>query len=116
MNIKNYDVSTQRYIKKIEKFLRQKYGVVKSEWEAMIVMFADNLELYQEIRDSIKENGIYDSTRGVKNPLLSTLKDLQATMTKQIQHLGLSPYAVGRLIITDEPEDNLLAQIMDDDE
>ena len=32
------------------------------------------------------------------------MKDLQATIIKQIQHLGLSPYAISK-IKTDSPDD-----------
>lgn len=67
------------------------------EWETMLMLLSDNLELYNECRESVKKNGIYNSERGLKNPLLSTMKDLQATIIKQVQHFGLSPYSASKL-------------------
>lgn len=81
----------------VREYLTSKYGEVKPEWEIIISLLADNIELYKECRTSIKENGIYDETTAKKNPLLSTMKDLQATIMKQIQHLGLSPYAASKI-------------------
>jgi hypothetical protein len=43
---------------------------------------ADNLDLYDSIKESIETNGIYDASTGKKNPLLTTLKDLQASIMK----------------------------------
>jgi phage terminase small subunit len=67
-------------------------------------LLGDNLDLYNECRESVRINGIYNAENGKKNPLLTTMKDLQATIIKQIQHLGLSPYAVSK--IKDTPEDD----------
>lgn len=114
MNIKNYTAQTAKYIKTIDAYLIGKYGATKPEWEAIIMMLADNLDLYKKCKKSIDENGIYDASTGRKNPLLSTIKDLQATIIKQIQHLGLSPYAVTRLGKDDEEEDNFLENLLND--
>lgn len=94
-------------VEAVREYLTSKYGEVKPEWEIIISLLADNIELYKECRESIKENGIYDIETGKKNPLLTTVKDLQATIMKQIQHLGLSPYAVSKIkdAIDDDTED-----------
>lgn len=112
MNIKTYSASTAKYIKTIDAYLIGKYGSTKPEWEAIIVILADNLELYKKIKKSIEENGVFDDDRYIKNPLLSTLKDIQASIMKQIQHLGLSPYALGKLSMEKEDdEDDFLARL-----
>lgn len=102
--MRKYTVKTETYIDTVKEYLTDTFGTVKPEWEAVIEMLAYNLDLLKECRKSIKDNGIYDRTTGKKNPLLTTIKDLQATILKQVQHLGLSPYAVGK--IKQEAEDD----------
>ena len=102
MNIKNYSKQTQDIITAANESLIEKYGKVNAEWEAVIMLLADNLDLYKMCKKSVKDNGIYNADNGKKNPLLSTMKDLQATIMKQVQHLGLSPYAVSKIKIDED--------------
>ncbi len=102
MNIKNYSKQTQNLITSVNDYLSKKYGGVNPEWETILMLLCDNLELYKACKRSVKENGIYNGENGRKNPLLTTMKDLQATILKQIQHLGLSPYAVSKIKGDDE--------------
>lgn len=104
MDKKKYSKATKTYINNVEEYLTNKYGELPPQWDAIITLLADNLELYNECKLSVKENGIYNTNTGRKNPLLTTMKDLQATIIKQIQHLGLSPYAVSK--IKDDKEDD----------
>lgn len=104
MDLKKYSKETKKYIQSIIDYISKKYGEVPAEWEAIIYLLADNLDLYNECKNSVKDNGIYNSNSGRKNPLLTTMKDLQATIMKQVQHLGLSPYAVSK--IKDDKEDD----------
>lgn len=104
MNIKTYSKQTQDLITAANDSLTQKYGKVNAEWEAVIMLLADNLDLYKMCKKSVKENGIYNAENGKKNPLLATMKDLQATIMKQVQHLGLSPYAVSKIKIDEEDD------------
>nr|DAQ27514.1 MAG TPA: terminase small subunit [Caudoviricetes sp.]DAU06753.1 MAG TPA: terminase small subunit [Caudoviricetes sp.] len=98
---------TKEYILDVRNYLTKLHGEVKAEWEAPLELLADNMELYKQCQESIKQNGIFDPTTGKKNPLLSTMKDLQATILKQMQHFGLSPYANAKIKLTesDETED-----------
>lgn len=104
MTLSRYTKPTQDYIKSVQDYLTSKYGKVKEEWDCILILLADNLDLYKECMRSVKQNGIFNNETGKKNPLLTTMKDLQATITKQIQHLGLSPYAVSK--IKTEAEDD----------
>ena len=92
------------YLKEVENYLTKKYTKVNPEWIAIIQLLGDNLELYAQCQKSIKENGIYNVENGKKNPLLTTVKDLQATILKQIQHLGLSPYAESKIKIAEDDD------------
>lgn len=107
MKYNKYSKTTKDYLEKVESYLSKKYGIVNPEWEGTLFLLADNLELYNECRKLIKQYGIYDPTTGKKNPLLGTTKDLQATILKQIQHLGLSPYAASKINaeVEDDSED-----------
>lgn len=93
-----------KYIEDVRKYLTEKYGEVYPQWEAIIFLLQDNLELYFQCKKSIKDNGIFDSETYKKNPLLSTCKDITATIIKQIQHLGLSPYSVSKIKIGEEDD------------
>ncbi len=104
MELKNYKKPTRVYIDNVINYIISKYGSVPPEWWCIIQLLADNLELYNCCKKSIQDVGIYDKETGRKNPLLSTIKDLQSTIMKQIQHLGLSPYAVSK--IHDSVEDD----------
>lgn len=104
MNYSKYSKKTREYLQSVESFLINKYGSISEEWSAILFLLADNLDLYEDCKKSVKENGLYDSNTGKKNPLLCTMKDLQATIHKQIQHLGLSPYAISKIKV--ESEDN----------
>ena len=86
MDLKKYSKETKKYIQSIIDYISKKYGEVPAEWEAIIYLLADNLDLYNECKDSVKDNGIYNSNSGRKNPLLTTMKDLQATIMKQVQN------------------------------
>lgn len=107
MNYNKNKKETKDYLLKVEQYLINKYGEVNPSWEATLSLLADNLDLYGECKKSVKVNGIYDTSTGKKNPLLATMKDLQATIIKQIQHLGLSPYAESKIktIAEDDTDD-----------
>lgn len=95
--MKTHKDKTAKYIDAVNEYLKETYGTVKPEWEMIIEMLAYNLDIFIECAKSIKTNGIYDTMTGKKNPLLATIKDLQATIMKQVQHLGLSPYALSKI-------------------
>lgn len=104
MNYKKYTKKTQDYLQSVETFLISKYGSISNEWSAIIYLLADNLDLYEECKKTVKQHGLYDPASGKKNPLLCTMKDLQATIHKQIQHLGLSPYAISKIKMESEDD------------
>lgn len=90
---------TRSYIRKVQDYLTTKYKQVQPEWLICIQLLGDNLDLYFDCQAEIDKDGIFDSQTYRKNPLIATLKDLQATILKEIQHLGISPYADSRLKI-----------------
>lgn len=104
--------ATKENIQKITEYLKGQYGEVKPQWELTLQLLIDNLELYYKCRKSIDENGIFDAENYKKNPLLTTCKDLQATILKQIQHFGLSPYAISKIKMEQEDDtDNYIESL-----
>lgn len=107
-NIKNY-------MQGVRDFLTEEYGTVKTEWEITLTLLEDSLFIYEEIKESIKENGIYSG--GTKNPLLSTLKDTQATILKLTQKLGISPYDNAKIKMPEEDNtESFINGLMGDDD
>lgn len=104
MNYTKNNKITKEYLLGIENYLINKYGKVNDEWNTLLMLLADNIDIYIQCKNSIRSNGIFDASTYKKNPLLSTLKDLQATILKQVQHLGISPYAASK--IKQENEDD----------
>ena len=107
MKFTGYSKFTNAYMTTVGEYLKNKYGEVKAEWESTLFLLAENLDLYLQCKEQIRQHGIYDATTGKKNPLLTTMKDIQATIMKQIQHLGISPYSASKIKqeVEDDTED-----------
>lgn len=96
-----------KYIEAINAYLKQKYNQIQPEWQLSIDLLADNIATYEKCKEVVDKVGIYDYETGKKNPLLSTMKETQGVILKQIQHFGLSPYAVSKIksmAVDDEDE------------
>lgn len=112
MTYKNYLPQTQKYMGAIETYLKRRFGAVQGEWEMTLNLLADNLDMYFECRKSISENGVFDPKTGRKNGLLPVIRDIQATISKQIMHLGISPYTASKVRSGEEDDSNLLSNLM----
>ena len=91
--------------KVIKEYLTEKYGKVNPEWEITIRQLVDLIQRYKQVRNVINEVGIFDKVNYKKNPLLSTEKDLLATMSRHIQQLGLTPYVQTKLGLMEAADD-----------
>ena len=115
MTLKDYSKPTQAYLKQAIAYLTEKYGSVQPQWTATIATIADNLDLMAECKASIKKHGIYNERTGRKNPLIATIKDLQATNLKCFQQLGLTPWSESKIKTDDSDGDaELLQKLMGD--
>ena len=107
---------TTRYIKAVKDFLISEYGVVKGEWQITLMALEDALNRYAEVKESIANNGIYNEATGLKNPLLSTEKDLLSTILKLTQKLGISPWDASKIKNTpDDDTDDFLNNLVGND-
>ena len=76
------------------------------------ILFLAWINMYFECRKSISENGVFDAKTGRKNGLLPVIRDIQATISKQIMHLGISPYTASKVRSGEEDDSNLLSNLM----
>ena len=108
---RKFSKNTQAYMNDIEEYLIKRFGSVQEEWNLTLALLADEVELYKQCKESVSQNGIYDTSSARKNPLLSTMKDLQASIVKQIQQLGISPYASAK-IKSEEDDTDVLKKLI----
>lgn len=90
-------MNTKEYIEAVRKHLEKTYGEVRPEWENSISLLEDNLNLYDKIKHTIDEVGVYNPETGRRNTLLSNFKDVQSQILAISRHLGLSPYSAGKI-------------------
>ena len=110
MKNNDYSTSTLKYITSVKKFLKEKYGRVNSEWETVLEILADNVELYFNCRDSIKENGLMLLAKNgsmTRNPLIKTMMDAQIQVSKLLTEFGLTPKAAAKINLVGDDDDEL---------
>lgn len=100
--------STNKIMKGIKSFLKNKYGTISDEWTMTLMILENTIKRYIQIKEEIDKNGIYDTTTHLKNPLLSTEKDCLATILKLTQKLGITPWDYAKI--------NKAESLLDDDD
>lgn len=109
-NYRDYTTSTSKYMKSVEKFLEEKYGKVNDEWVQPLMILADNLDIFNECKKSIKEHGLMMTAKNgapTKNPLIKVQTDAQVQIQKLLQEFGLTPKAQTRLQLVNDDDDEL---------
>ncbi len=96
----------------IREYLTEKYGCVEPRWESIIDQMSDNLQMIEKCKAEIEKHGIFDSESFKKNPLIATIKDLQAQVLKTAQQLGITPWSESKMKTTDNNDEALLKSIM----
>lgn len=85
-------------IKNVRKSLKERYGEIKPEWNLIIQTLDNTLIRYNQVKEQIDKDGVFIASINNKNPLLSTEKDLLATILKLSQKLGItSPWDCAKL-------------------
>ena len=117
MKINNtYSVSTVKYLNAVRKYLKEKYGKVNAEWEQILEILADNLELYQMCKSSIKNDGLLLVAKNgayTKNPLIKVQLDAQVQITKLLTEFGLTPKAASKINLLNDDEDDELKELLE---
>lgn len=105
--------SEKVYRKQIEDYLIGRYGKIQPEWALVIDLLIDNLIKYQKLQEVIDEYGYFNKDTFKTNPAIARQKDIQASIFKQIQSLGLSPYHNSKIkVIEQDDQANLLASLL----
>lgn len=110
MSKNDYSISTVKYLNAVRKYLKEKYGKVNSEWEQVLEILADNVELYQQCKTSIKNDGLLLVAKNgayTKNPLIKVQLDAQIQITKLLTEFGLTPKAAAKINLPSDDEDEL---------
>lgn len=106
MNYSDYTKKTKKKMKAIETYLEDTYGEVHPEWAATLYLLADNLDLYDSCLETLSKTPLVDETGFKKNPLLSTIKDIQGVICKLSQQLGITPWASSKIKLNNWVEDD----------
>lgn len=91
----------KKYMKEVREYLTQKYGEIPLAFESSLFMLQENLEDYILYKEQIAKTYIIDAD-GKKNPLISSVKDLESCIMKIWQHLGLTVYSQSKIKNTEE--------------
>ena len=113
----SYPDEVIKYMWSVHKFLLDNYGVINDEWYLSLQMLADNLNMFIQCRDRIRQDGIIvENKLGLpeKHPLIKVQTDAQIQIVKLMGEFGLSPKAVSRLKLSDENNDDLLNSLLND--
>ena len=73
-----YSEETQAFMLNVDKFLIDKYGIIKKHWEGQLDLLASNYELFIMSKNKVKEDGLMVVNRFGnldKHPLLAQIKD-----------------------------------------
>ena len=102
-----YSQQTQTQMKNIINYLTEKYKTIQMEWYTALYMLCDNIELFNQCKQQIKNDGICIIINNIpnKHPLLKVQTDSQIQIMKILQQFGLTPYSSSK-IKTFEDEDN----------
>ena len=117
MSKNEYTQATVKYLTNVRKYLKEKYGKVSPEWEQPLEILADNLELYQLCKESIKNDGLLLVAKNgayTKNPLIKVQLDAQVQITKFLSEFGLTPKAQSKIVLNNDDEDDELRELLGD--
>lgn len=110
MKTNEYSIATNKYLSAVKKYLKETYGKVNTEWEQPLEILADNVELYQQCKDSIKKDGLMMVAKNgayTKNPLIKVQLDAQIQITKFLSEFGLTPKAQSKINLVNDEDDEL---------
>ena len=117
---REYREETQQFMTSVEKYLKQKYGKIESQWVGQLNMLATNYDLFILAKERVAQDGLMIPNRfGTleKHPMLKQITDTNHQIIKMVQEFGLSPNAKGKIKQTkdNKDEDNdLIAELLND--
>ncbi len=115
-----YREETQQFMTSVEKYLKQKYGKIESQWVGQLNMLATNYDLFILAKERVAQDGLMIPNRfGTleKHPMLKQITDTNHQIIKMVQEFGLSPNAKGKIKQTKDSKDednDLIAELLND--
>lgn len=112
-----YGEEVVKYMWSVHKFLLNKFGYINDEWFLSLQMLADNLNMFFQCREQIATDGIFVENKFGnmdKHPLIKVQNDAQIQIVKLLQQYGLTPHAVGKLKNTEDDDNDLLNELLND--
>ena len=107
---------TDNYMSEVRNYLTEKYGKIEPHWEGQLTVLRNMFKTYLDATQRIEEDGICIADRyGVpkKHPMCDVAKDANNQMCKIIDHLGLSPFAKGKIKeVTDENDTDIIKGLL----
>lgn len=107
----DYKPATQSFMNAVENHLISKFGEIKSEWQGLLTILAQQYDIFEMCKESIRENGMMVTDRFgalTKNPLLKVQTDAIIQIKSIAQEFGLSPKSIARLNVQDNNEDDFI--------
>ena len=98
----------------IEQYLIKRFGEVRPEWYILIKQLVTNIELHDACVKQLKAQGMINPTTGKRSELLLTVCQLQSSILREIQHLGLSPYSDQKIKSVSGDDSELLNALIGD--
>ena len=115
-----YREETQQFMTSVEKYLKQKYGKIESQWVGQLNMLATNYDLFILAKERVAQDGLMIPNRfGTleKHPMLKQITDTNHQIIKMVQEFGLSPNAKGKIKQPKDSKDednDLIAELLND--
>ena len=109
-----YNKETQAFMNAVENHLVNKFGEITPHWEGLLGMLAVQVDLYNQCKQQIKQDGLMVTDRFnalVKHPLIKVQTDALIQINKLSQDFGLNPRSMKGLNIQDNNEDEFLKEL-----
>lgn len=115
--MKTNENQTEKYITSVRKYLKEKYGRIKPEWKQPLQILQDNLQVYEECKETIERDGLMLKAKNgawTKHPLIKVSLDAQVQITKYLAEFGLTPKSASKISLLDDEEDDALKDLLGD--
>lgn len=106
-----------KIIATIKDSLKKKYGDVPAEWDMQLDQLATHLEIYHKAKTNLSEQSVTVTNRfgeQIPNPNLKIMNDASIQMTKLAEKFGLNPYAMKKLAVEVDENEEFLDNLIND--
>lgn len=115
---KEYSNEVQAAMWAVHSYLQKKFGNINDEWIMSLMMLADNLQMFLQCRQVIKEQGLLIANRFnvlEKNPLIKVQNDAQIQIVKLLNEFALTPKSAEKIKEVEDDDDSPLSLFLSRD-